>query len=402
MSQTYPGIEYPRRPCRTGLGKPNIVLDLLRPMDGCHNSRLYISDTLPPSSKPSCPPPQSLGVDMVHWKSPSEIATDTEVYARLWPIFMGIYIYDFLQTFWFEWKLVTRKLPFKWPYIPYFVGRYSLIVMFGVMNTPEFGQPGHCDGRFYVLTISTAFGTGCASLNLAIRTIIIWHRQMVITAIVVLLVLGQWAVLFLSAGKFIHTGTGQRYGVCLAEKIYNSELLTCYIYTLIFDLIILAGALAGLLKDTPTAHVWRLSDIRRLLVVQGLGYFLITLVINVVSAVFAALKLNPIMDIMLGIPALVISMIASSRCVTGLLASKDRLFVIRQIPSEADCPSKSDQLTTHCLAPNITVIPDLENPGPPAASLENSLEEPSSAYEGPSSVAPCHHQLGRTIEDLPC
>ncbi|KZT25228.1 hypothetical protein NEOLEDRAFT_374017 [Neolentinus lepideus HHB14362 ss-1] len=336
---------------------------------------------------------------MVHWKATDEIERDKDIYTKMWLVFMGIYFYDFLLTLWFEWRLLTRKLSFRWPYVPYLIGRYALILMFSVMLMPGSGEHEHCDGRFYILSICTGFGTGCASLNLAIRTIMIWHRKLVVAAIVTALAVGQWVSLMLSAGKFIHTGISSRFGICLAPKIYNTEMLVCYVYTLLFDLIVLAGAVAGLVKDAPETHVWRVSDIRRLVVVQGLGYFLIAAIANVFSAVFAALRLNPVMDIMLSVPAIVISTIASCHCVTGLLTYGERA---PEIKTSSETPYSTDiqQLTTQFVIPAISR--DVSSHRSPAIALQHPSPQVSPLYSARDIPAgPCHGQSARDIGELP-
>ncbi|TFK47689.1 hypothetical protein OE88DRAFT_1665251 [Heliocybe sulcata] len=237
----------------------------------------------------------------------------------MWPVFMGIYGYDFLLTFWFEWWLLTGKIPFRWPYVSYLMGRYSVLTSFFILNTINSGSKLEgCDARVHVLTIVIILGHACASFNLAIRTITIWQNQAIVFGIVMTLILSQWGILLMGAVRFLRTQSDPRLG-CLVITPHSVQIILVYSMNVVVDVVVLVIGVLGLTRGDSDFRMWRLGDMRGILFAQGMSYFLVTSVVNAVSVVFAILNLNTVMDIMLSVPALVVSTIASCRCVTFLI-----------------------------------------------------------------------------------
>lgn len=257
---------------------------------------------------------------MVKWQSEQELTRDMLVYDKMWPVFMGIYMWDFALTFWFDWWLLTCRTPFRWPHVPYLVARYSVIGQFVLLCTFGTNQDiGRCDIRYHLLTVVIVSGTGCASLNLAIRTVRIWNSKFPVLVIVTLLVLSQWGVLLSGAVRFFMTAFNPRQG-CLVSDPHGAQIILVYATTLLVDVSVLLIGMVGLTRGGSELRIWRLGDLGRILFAQGMLYFVVTSVVNAFSVVFAALNLNTVMDIMLSVPALVVSTIASCRCVTSLFA----------------------------------------------------------------------------------
>ncbi|KZT22031.1 hypothetical protein NEOLEDRAFT_1138574 [Neolentinus lepideus HHB14362 ss-1] len=290
---------------------------------------------------------------MVNWESEQEMVRDALAYSKIWPVFMGIYVYDFFLTLWFDWWLISGQIPFRWPYVSYLLGRYSTLVLFIVLITLKGGSyPNGCDARFHVLTIVIVLGNACASFNLAIRTVRIWQSQSIVLGIVTTFILVQWGVLLSGTIKFLRTQFDPQFG-CFVIAPHSVQIMLVYSANLLVDVSVLVIGMIGLTRGGSDLRIWRLGDLSRILLTQGMLYFLVTSIVNAFSVVgslhircdrlfncslqvFAALNLNTIMDIMLSVPAVVVSTMASCRCVTSLIW-------LYKVPNDTQCVGGRDQ-----------------------------------------------------------
>ncbi|KDQ51830.1 hypothetical protein JAAARDRAFT_494059 [Jaapia argillacea MUCL 33604] len=288
---------------------------------------------------------------MVDWQNSNELSRDVNIFEKTWAICFGVYVWDYLHTFWFEWWIVTRRVPFRWPYVPYFVGRYSLLWLFVTLCTLQVFLPLHCDAPYRILLANFIISTGCASLNLAIRTVTIWEYKRIVVWPVVVLSLGHWSALLVACIEFLQVDFDGGENSCFEVQVNNTVFVSLYICTVIFDFIVLIAGIVGLVRRRSVSKHDDPRDLRRTLYNQGIVYFILTFMANIACVVLAGLNFNPVMDIMSSIPALVISMIASCHCVTSLLWNyKDapELGKRRMSPSLANYtrPSVGLQLTS--------------------------------------------------------
>ncbi|EGO19666.1 hypothetical protein SERLADRAFT_443134 [Serpula lacrymans var. lacrymans S7.9] len=64
---------------------------------------------------------------MVNWSDPAVIEEDETALGKLGLVLLGIYGWEYLLTLQAEWALISRRLTFRWPLVPYFLGRYSFL-----------------------------------------------------------------------------------------------------------------------------------------------------------------------------------------------------------------------------------------------------------------------------------
>ncbi|EJD37561.1 hypothetical protein AURDEDRAFT_173418 [Auricularia subglabra TFB-10046 SS5] len=106
---------------------------------------------------------------MLDWKDPT-IEFHNVV---LWvvSVITGIYIWECLVSFDFDWQLLTRRRPFRWTLVPYFIARYGVLWVFIVaacaMNM--FSPTKHCTIIWRLIYIGAHASVASASLLLAIR-----------------------------------------------------------------------------------------------------------------------------------------------------------------------------------------------------------------------------------------
>ncbi|QRW18053.1 hypothetical protein RhiXN_02977 [Rhizoctonia solani] len=154
---------------------------------------------------------------------------------------------------------------------------------------------------------------GTTSNLLMFRAIAIWSRSIWIVVPLVLVALGHWAILFHGIIA-VRATWNAAVGVCVVTGTSNIFLRLLYNYTMAFDFLVLILSVAGLMR---TGH-GRGSGLWNLLFQDGIAYFAVAFVGNLVAAIFAILHLNAAMDIMFTVPAAVFSAIVAMRCVRRL------------------------------------------------------------------------------------
>ncbi|KDQ51832.1 hypothetical protein JAAARDRAFT_73330 [Jaapia argillacea MUCL 33604] len=213
----------------------------------------------------------------------------------------------------------------RWTYVPYFAGRYAVIASFVTLISTGLPSSDDCSAtiRFVLAQVSFAFAVGGASLNLTIPTVVIWQCNRYVTALLVWVSVLHWTTLFFSAGHLAQISKGGN-GFCNVHVWGDGSLTTVYATTIILDLLDFVLSIVGLARfATPTTQVGSRNRLWRAVVKQGVGYFLLTLLLNVPSLVFASLNLNRTMEVMSNLPAMICSVMASCRAVSSLIRDPD-------------------------------------------------------------------------------
>ncbi|OSC97780.1 hypothetical protein PYCCODRAFT_1471562 [Trametes coccinea BRFM310] len=251
---------------------------------------------------------------MVDWKSPQEIANDGAAFGKFMHVLLGLYIWEFVTSFPFDWQFISGKKRFKWPLIFYFAGRYFLLfALVGIAIALNVTKPVNCQALY---TYNQVFGNasiGLASINLSLRTMAVWSQSWRVVVPLVLLILGQWAMLLqgiLLNAEWI-PGEG-----CAITKTKNKMLAATFIYTMCFDFFVLV--MAGYKLGITSVQTKNRSRIVRLIFHDGLIYFIVAFVSNAIATSFMMANLNPVMSIIANVPAAIASTIVACRAVRRL------------------------------------------------------------------------------------
>ncbi|KAF8504824.1 hypothetical protein F5888DRAFT_1658909 [Russula emetica] len=151
---------------------------------------------------------------------------------------------------------------------------------------------------------------GMASVNLSLRTMAVWGQKWYIIAALVSISLGHWSLLLhgiLLTAAWI-PGQG-----CLITSTDSKLLSATFIYSMIFDFTVLILTASKLVRPSGTK-----SQLVNMMFADGLYYFIIAFLANLVATVFMTLNLNPVMSIIANVPAAIASTIAASRVVRRL------------------------------------------------------------------------------------
>jgi len=283
---------------------------------------------------------------MIDWNSPQVIASNTEIFVQLVSASIGIYVFEWITSMGFDWSFVTRKRVFHWPMTVYFLNRYLMLgTCIAVGLSQVITSEINCQALFIFIQLAGTMSIGLASFTFAFRTMAVWLQNKFVVVPLILLMLGQWALIF--QGILVHTtwipGSG-----CEVVQLKTSMLSAQFVYTSCLDLIVLL--LAGYQLVLPRSTRTKLGTA---LFRDGLIYFFVALIGNIVVAIFQLLDLNRIMNVMFNLPVFSLSTIAATRAVRNLVEYKNpgsELFTTAPTPVDSSHlafqPSPEDTLRT--------------------------------------------------------
>ncbi|KAJ8580751.1 hypothetical protein M405DRAFT_27697 [Rhizopogon salebrosus TDB-379] len=249
---------------------------------------------------------------MVDWDDPALGAKLGIASTQLSYAILGLYGWEYICSSDVEVTLLQRKLSFRWPLLPYITGRLSFllgIVLLATQFSP-FHTRVNCQGMNTLIVFAVNVAIGCSTINLTIRTWLIWKTSYVLRILLVLLSLGHWTILTLFLAS---VRASNRSGVCMVESVNPAYSTALVMYGMFYDALLLLFTVVGLLRMPSTSALWKT------LVRQGVMYFVVNLIVNIALLVFNRLDLNPIMNSIFGMPAACICTIASSKAVRSLL-----------------------------------------------------------------------------------
>jgi len=162
----------------------------------------------------------------------------------------------------------------------------------------------------YTINAAAALAAiGLASINLAIRTMVIWGYKIYIVVPLVVLIVGYWALVIAGSPVDAHWVDGEG---CVVVSLRPNLVSAAFVYSMVFDLIVLAMA------TIKTLLVNRRTALMNLMFKDGLIYFLIVALANIPANAMMLINLNPIMRTILVLPLVVASTIVSCRAVRRL------------------------------------------------------------------------------------
>ncbi|PAV15447.1 hypothetical protein PNOK_0921100 [Pyrrhoderma noxium] len=248
---------------------------------------------------------------MVDWQSLPEIQKDGLVFSKLIHCLLGIYLWEFFISLPFDFDFILRRKAFKWPLIFYFAGRYSLLfALIGIAIALNVTQEVNCQSLYIFDQVFGNSAIGFASINLSLRTIAVWSQSIYIVIPLVFIILGHWSLLL--HGLLISAAWDPNSG-CQITKTDNKVLAATFIYSMVFDFLVLC--LTGYKLLFPRSGR---SKLVKMIFGDGLIFFIVAFVANLIATIFMLLNLNPVMSIIFNVPAAIASTIVASRAVRRL------------------------------------------------------------------------------------
>ncbi|KAJ6471606.1 hypothetical protein C8R47DRAFT_1297410 [Mycena vitilis] len=248
---------------------------------------------------------------MVNWQSPAEIVKDGAAFGKFMHVLFGLYLWEWVISLRFDWEYVSCKRTFRWPMIFYFLNRYCLLfALIGIAIALNVTTEIDCQSLY---TFNQCFGNasiGLASINLSLRTIAAWNQRWFIWVPLVGVILGHWSLLLHGVLLKAVWIPGQG---CTITSTNNHLLAISFIYGMVFDFAVLCLTGYKLLYSTGESRlVWLIFN-------DGLSYFIIAFLSNLLATIFMNLDLNPVMSIIANVPTAVASTVVACRVVRRLL-----------------------------------------------------------------------------------
>ncbi|OCH94261.1 hypothetical protein OBBRIDRAFT_723213 [Obba rivulosa] len=217
---------------------------------------------------------------MVNWSSSSELSRDEDVFEKLMFAVFGVYVWELFQTSTFEWTLLSGKRKFTWPLvIPFFLCRYCLLfALIGLLISLSVTSPVNCNALYLFNSWSGNMTILCASMCLMLRTIALYERKLKVVIPLGIFAFAHWVLLW--RGMFlIHAEYDSASSGCIVTYTNHIFLNVTFFTTMGFDAVILVLNVAVLMGHRTHSDLWRL------LIKDGLVYFIITFCLNALPAV---------------------------------------------------------------------------------------------------------------------
>ncbi|KAI0676402.1 hypothetical protein C8Q78DRAFT_17476 [Trametes maxima] len=249
---------------------------------------------------------------MVDWNSQAELVVDSTVFLKFMHALSGLYFWEVVTSLDFEWAFFTGKKRFHYPAVFYFLNRYCLFfTMIGILIALDTTTEIDCQALYTFNQIMGQASSGLASINLSIRTMALWSHNRYIVIPIIVIILGHWSLIL--QGVLVKASWVDGAG-CLVTGSNNTILAATFIYSMCFDLIILLLSMYKLVIGVKGGR----SQLMGLLFKDGLVYFVIAFLANLLATVFIMLNLNAIMSVIFNVPAAIFSTIVACRAVRRL------------------------------------------------------------------------------------
>jgi len=226
-------------------------------------------------------------------------------------VLFGLYIWEWFMSIEFDWDFIRGKRKFRWPMTFYFLNRYCLLfALIGITIALNITKKIDCQKLYTFNSCTGNMAIGLASINLSLRTMAVWSQKLYIVIPLVAIILGHWSLLLhgvLLKAKWVD-GEG-----CLITATDHRLLGITFIYTMTFDFIVLLLTGWKLMITTGAR-----SHLVKLVFGDGLIFFMIAFLANLIATIFMHLNLNPVMSIIANVPAAIASTIVACRAVRRL------------------------------------------------------------------------------------
>ncbi|KAG9032012.1 hypothetical protein FS837_002841 [Tulasnella sp. UAMH 9824] len=249
---------------------------------------------------------------MVNWMDPQTILTQSQIFTKILIAVLGFYSWEVIVNLWYDWQIISRKRPFKWPMIVYWVCKYTMFwANIGLTISSNDTAKLNCQSLYLFNQFMGNFAIGSASTLLMLRTIAIYSKNLYVVVPLIVLSLGQWGILFhgISTVEATWQDLPTGGGACVVTAAPQVFLQLLYIYTMSFDLIVLVLSTVGLVFAPGRNR----SGLYNLLVRDGLVFFIVAFTSNAVAVVLVLLDLNPVMNVIASVPAAAVSATVACR-----------------------------------------------------------------------------------------
>ncbi|KAJ7735802.1 hypothetical protein B0H16DRAFT_1575406 [Mycena metata] len=249
---------------------------------------------------------------MPDWSSQEEVIIDAGIFLKLMHAMVGVYAWEWFISLPFDWEVLTGRKQFRWPLIFYFANRYLLLsAMAGILVALDSTKEINCQAIYAFNQFAGDAAVGLASINLSLRTLAIWGQNKWIKILLIVIILGHWSLIL--QGVLLKASWDPVANVCNITGSNNTVLAATFAYSMGFDLLVfvLNAYKLGIKRRSS-------SKLTKMIFKDGLIFFFIAFLANLLATIFMILNLNSIMTIIFNVPAAVASTIVATRAVRRL------------------------------------------------------------------------------------
>ncbi|KAJ7448997.1 hypothetical protein FB451DRAFT_1288351 [Mycena latifolia] len=249
---------------------------------------------------------------MTDWSSQAQLAIDADIFVKLNHVLLGVYAWEWLISLRFDWEVLTGRKPFRWPLAFYFANRYLLLAaMTGIVVALDSTKEMNCQAIYAFNQFAGDAAVGLASINLSLRTLAIWSQNGWIKILLIVIILGHWSLIL--QGVLLKAHWDDQAATCVITSSNSTILAATFTYSMGFDLLVflLNAYKLGLKRKSK-------SKLSKMIFKDGLIFFFIAFLANLVATIFMFLNLNSIMTIIFNVPAAIASTIVATRAVRRL------------------------------------------------------------------------------------
>ncbi|KAF8494728.1 hypothetical protein F5888DRAFT_1805461 [Russula emetica] len=231
------------------------------------------------------------------------------VIMKVWHTLSGLYIWEFIITLDYEWRVIRGRLPYRWT-----IWVYSLTRVAGLVGAilcivgMDVTIPLNC--QLWMSFSATFFymSAAAASLLIVLRIIAIWNRNKV----VITLSITVWVILtafHIKSAAQLHAVWDPAQHAC--DPVNTKSSVLSFIPAIISNLVLLLIMLVGLLN--LRRHDGVTFGLSRVLWKQGVVWLALAIATEVPPLVFMVLNLNNNLNIVFETPYVITMAIAATR-----------------------------------------------------------------------------------------
>lgn len=216
---------------------------------------------------------------------------------------MGFFFYDTILSLPFDWSIISGKRQRRWPQLAYFGAKIFYLAYVAITFYINYAiNKIYCKTALQMLEMVMGFVTITSSILLACRTVCVFQGSArkavsVILTVLSLCLIAAWMQGVTDVESAWDPSGAQPWttGACAFVDISMTYWVK-YVVTIIFDLAVLCLTTYGIFRMNGSSHIGRV------LIRQGLVYFIVTLVANLVITIMTTLKLSPLMSLLFAVP----------------------------------------------------------------------------------------------------
>uniref|UniRef100_A0A0W0F8J3 Integral membrane protein n=1 Tax=Moniliophthora roreri TaxID=221103 RepID=A0A0W0F8J3_MONRR len=234
---------------------------------------------------------------MVNWADPIQIQRVAVALDRVIFCVLGVVMWELFITCDFEWSIITRRRPFRWPLVSrlpntlkcfadpvfqvfFFFSRYCIVMaLTGLIVSVTVTSELNCGALYTFISWAGNMTMLCASTSLMLRTIALWERKLIVVIPLGVLCIAFWTILYRTM-FIVRAQWDDSISACAVVQTNPSLLNVTFFFTMGFDFVILAYTFVAL-----TARHTARTDLWKLLFQDGLVYFVVTFSANCIPAV---------------------------------------------------------------------------------------------------------------------